>query len=375
MSDVNKKHGTVKQRQTTLNSFTKRKSEVIEESGNCSSTTSLDQMVPSESNSHSTQSKSHGKVKFNFDFTSDPLLQAMQRKVTNNEKRSDESEEDFSVGRKRDKGIQSNSPSQKTSLKKKKLNNHDQPHHPASFSDFKTASGRPVDKEVRNVTSSEVNTSSQKGRDREQRYLGSRIMTVTSQEFFVQHRKLFTADAIVFLIMPTFLLVFYVVVLRCFISDRMWMKLTAYRLMVQIGILDCIELIAHFFSGIIEFQYVQNNGFMSDNYKIISKVIGGLLNGAWYLLAIVKLILAFDRFVSMAKPHWNEIVLSWNKVTVERTFCWSSIEGRLTKQVYFFVTKSAIPQVKTPTMCAHIENLSSVPYGRSLGGFELAGMN
>ncbi|KHN86911.1 Fidgetin-like protein 1 [Toxocara canis] len=168
MSAEVKKGGEVKRQQTTLKSFVKRKCAGEDDVESCASAASCDQMVPSEKKSRSALQRN--KVKFQFNFAKDPLLMEMQKKIAHCGKKLDEAEADFVSEKEAGESLHNIHFKKSARMKR---SGDSVPHHFASRSDFRTASGRPVDKEVHAVTASEVDASSSKYRERD-RFLGNR---------------------------------------------------------------------------------------------------------------------------------------------------------------------------------------------------------
>ncbi|RCN49160.1 hypothetical protein ANCCAN_04733 [Ancylostoma caninum] len=85
----------------------------------------------------------------------------------------------------------------------------------------------------------------------------------------------------------------YVLVL---LKNREFRKLQAFRLMLCLGVFDCIQLVGHFIGGIltIRTEITYTNPYLC-------QVFGGILNSAWVGLFPLSLIIAINRLLIFRK--------------------------------------------------------------------------
>ncbi|KAK6051808.1 hypothetical protein COOONC_10687 [Cooperia oncophora] len=85
------------------------------------------------------------------------------------------------------------------------------------------------------------------------------------------------------------------------IMDREFRTLQAHRLMLFMGILDCIQLICHLFSGFVTIW--KTAAFTMPH---LSRIIGAAMNSAWIGLFPASLLIAIQRFLiirNIVKPN------------------------------------------------------------------------
>uniref|UniRef100_A0AC34RJL2 Uncharacterized protein n=1 Tax=Panagrolaimus sp. JU765 TaxID=591449 RepID=A0AC34RJL2_9BILA len=105
--------------------------------------------------------------------------------------------------------------------------------------------------------------------------------------------KIFTENeriviGLIYSVVPIIILPVHFLLLIIFMKYPEYRKSTAYKIMFSIGIADCLQTIAHFYSGIITLK-----NSVSGSY--FEKFMGGLINAAWLAVVPQGLVLALNR--------------------------------------------------------------------------------
>ncbi|KHN73484.1 hypothetical protein Tcan_11718 [Toxocara canis] len=121
-----------------------------------------------------------------------------------------------------------------------------------------------------------------------------------------------------------FSLCLYIVVMKQLYCNRTFRKKSAYRMMIVIGLFDCIQLSVHLCLAILEVIYLF--GHLDDSAyenSVHNKILGAFLNGAWFPMTIIKLLLAFDQFLAIVFPTVEDVLFTATNVRITVILLWS----------------------------------------------------
>ncbi|VDM50213.1 unnamed protein product [Toxocara canis] len=121
-----------------------------------------------------------------------------------------------------------------------------------------------------------------------------------------------------------FSLCLYIVVMKQLYCNRTFRKKSAYRMMIVIGLFDCIQLSVHLCLAILEVIYLF--GHLDDSAyenSVHIKILGAFLNGAWFPMTIIKLLLAFDQFLAIVFPTVEDVLFTATNVRITVILLWS----------------------------------------------------
>ncbi|WKY12280.1 hypothetical protein Q1695_003673 [Nippostrongylus brasiliensis] len=100
----------------------------------------------------------------------------------------------------------------------------------------------------------------------------------------------FAVIGVVYLVVPTVLLLFYISFNLVLATDYEFGKMQVHRLMLYIGMLDCIQLFCHAFAGVATLWMG-----ITVSLPFLCKFIGATLNSAWVALFPLSVLIAIHR--------------------------------------------------------------------------------
>uniref|UniRef100_A0A915C0N6 Uncharacterized protein n=1 Tax=Parascaris univalens TaxID=6257 RepID=A0A915C0N6_PARUN len=131
-----------------------------------------------------------------------------------------------------------------------------------------------------------------------------------------------TMASLILIIVPSFLYL-YVVVINQLRINSAFRTITAYKIMVAIGLFDCIQLCVHLCSAVVEIIYLCGvYDAITIKSSIPIKVLGAFLSGAWYPMILARLILAFDQLLTIVFPNIKASAFSLANVQRLIVFHW-----------------------------------------------------
>ncbi|KIH64449.1 hypothetical protein ANCDUO_05241 [Ancylostoma duodenale] len=92
------------------------------------------------------------------------------------------------------------------------------------------------------------------------------------------------------------LLSIYIAYVMVLLKNREFRNLQAFRLMLCLGVFDCIQLVGHFIGGILTIRAEINY-----THPYLCQVFGAILNSAWVGLFPLSLVIAVNRLLIFRK--------------------------------------------------------------------------
>uniref|UniRef100_A0A0M3IAD5 G_PROTEIN_RECEP_F1_2 domain-containing protein n=1 Tax=Ascaris lumbricoides TaxID=6252 RepID=A0A0M3IAD5_ASCLU len=126
-----------------------------------------------------------------------------------------------------------------------------------------------------------------------------------------------TTMASLILIIVPFFLCLYVVVINQLRIKNAFRTITAYKIMIAIGLFDCIQLCVHLCSAVVEVIYLCGvYDAVTIKSSIPIKILGAFLSAAWYPMILARLTLALDQLLTIVFPNVKESAFSLANVQV-----------------------------------------------------------